>query len=125
MDEQELPTLSSELTELRDDVARWRELSGGGPGTKIPEELWDRAVRVARVEGLWKASSALRFDYTRLKARLENNIVERALKKAIRHRNASLFFLTAYGAEVGDGYMTLIHTSELNGVTRSTTSARS
>lgn len=45
-----------------------------------------------------------------------NNITERALKKAIRHRRNSLFYKTLNGAHVGDVHMTLIHTAELNGV---------
>lgn len=49
-------------------------------------------------------------------APLDNNLVERALKKAILHRRNSLFYKTLNGAEVGDLYMTLIHTCELNDV---------
>ncbi|MCC6652489.1 MAG: transposase [Candidatus Eisenbacteria bacterium] len=48
-------------------------------------------------------------------APLDNNICERALKKAIMHRNASLFYRSERGAEVGDIYMTLIYTAELHG----------
>jgi hypothetical protein len=47
-------------------------------------------------------------------APLDNNICERALKKAILHRKNSLFYKTVYGAQVGDLYMSLIHTAELN-----------
>lgn len=47
---------------------------------------------------------------------LDNNIVERALKKAILHRKNSLFYKTRKGAERGDLFMSLIHTCELNGV---------
>jgi hypothetical protein len=36
---------------------------------------------------------------------LDNNIVERALKKAILHRKNSLFYKTRKGAEMGDLYM--------------------
>jgi hypothetical protein len=43
-------------------------------------------------------------------------LVERALKKAILHRKNSLFYKTLNGAEVGDLYMSLIHTCELNDV---------
>ena len=46
-------------------------------------------------------------------APLDNNICERALKKAILHRKNSLFYKTQNGARVGDIYMTLIHTAEL------------
>lgn len=49
-------------------------------------------------------------------APLDNNICERALKRAILHRKNSLFFKTQHGASVGDLYMSLIHTCILNGV---------
>jgi transposase len=47
-------------------------------------------------------------------APLDNNLAERALKKAILHRKNSLFYKTMNGAEVGDLFMSLIHTCELN-----------
>ena len=47
-------------------------------------------------------------------APLDNNLRERALKKAILHRKNSLFYKTENGAHVGDLYMSLIHTCELN-----------
>lgn len=49
-------------------------------------------------------------------APLDNNICERALKKAIMTRKNSLFYKTSKGAKVGDLYMSLIHTCELNNV---------
>ena len=49
-------------------------------------------------------------------APLDNNICERALKKAILHRKNALFYKTLNGARVGDLFMSLIHTAELNGV---------
>jgi hypothetical protein len=45
-----------------------------------------------------------------------NNTCERALKKAILHRRNSLFYRTLAGAHVGDVFMSLIHTAELNHV---------
>jgi len=48
-------------------------------------------------------------------APLDNNICERALKKAILHRKNSLFYKTENGAHVGDLFMSLIHTCELSG----------
>ena len=48
-------------------------------------------------------------------APLDNNICERALKKAILHRKNALFYRTLAGAHVGDVFMSLIHTAELNG----------
>lgn len=46
-------------------------------------------------------------------APLDNNICERALKKAILHRKNALFYKTCRGARVGDMYMSLIYTCEL------------
>jgi len=48
-------------------------------------------------------------------APLDNNLCERALKKAILHRKNSLFYQTENGAGVGDLFMSLIHTCELCG----------
>jgi transposase len=48
-------------------------------------------------------------------APLDNNICERALKKAILHRKNSLFYKTDRGARVGDLYMSLIYSCDLNG----------
>jgi hypothetical protein len=49
-------------------------------------------------------------------APLDNSLCERALKKAILHRKNALFFKTLTGAHVGDLFMSLIHTCELEGV---------
>lgn len=49
-------------------------------------------------------------------APLDNNICERALKKAILHRKNSMFYKTQNGARVGDLFMSLIYTCQLNGV---------
>ena len=49
-------------------------------------------------------------------APLDNNVCERALKRAILHRKNSMFYKTRNGAEVGDIYMSLISTCELCGV---------
>ena len=48
-------------------------------------------------------------------APLDNNVCERALKKAILHRKNALFYKTQNGARVGDLFMSLIHTTELSG----------
>jgi hypothetical protein len=60
--------------------------------------------------------SALTLFLRKAGAPLDNNVCERALKRAIRHRKNSLFYKTPKGAEVGDTYMSLIHTCELCGV---------
>jgi hypothetical protein len=48
-------------------------------------------------------------------APLDNNACERILKMAIRHRRNSLFYKTQRGAEVGDLYMSLVHTCYSSG----------
>jgi len=72
--------------------------------------------------GLGKAISYLLNHWTKLTlflrqagAPIDNNIVERALKKAILNRKNALFYKTVNGAWVGDLFMSLIHTCELNG----------
>jgi len=49
-------------------------------------------------------------------APLDNNICERALKLVVLHRKNALFYRTMNGARVGDLFMSLIHTCQLNGV---------
>lgn len=73
--------------------------SGLGDAFNYMLKRWDKFTLFLRLPG----------------APLHNNIAERVLKKAIRHRNNSLFYRTARGAHVGDVYMSLIHTTELAG----------
>jgi transposase len=47
-------------------------------------------------------------------APLDNNLCERALKKAILHRKNALFYKTRNGARVGDLFMSMIYTCQLN-----------
>jgi transposase len=61
---------------------------------------WDKLTRFLQTPG----------------APLDNNLCERALKKAILHRKNSLFYKTETGAAVGDLYMSLTATAELNRV---------
>jgi len=60
---------------------------------------WEPLTRFLRVPG----------------APLDNNVAERALKRAILHRKNSLFYKTQRGAFVGDLYMSLIYTCMLCG----------
>jgi hypothetical protein len=60
---------------------------------------WERLTLFLRVPG----------------APLDNNVCERALKRAILHRKNALFYKTCHGAHVGDVFMSLIHTCELCG----------
>ncbi len=72
--------------------------------------------------GLGEAITYMRKHWERLtlflrepRAPLDNNLVERSLKKAILHRKNSMFYKTEHGAWVGDVFMSLIHTAELAG----------
>ena len=49
-------------------------------------------------------------------APLDNNVCEQVLKRAILHRKNALFYKTLNGAHVGDMFMSLIHTCQLNDV---------
>ncbi len=74
--------------------------SGCGRAIKYMQNHWEELTLFLKVAG----------------APLDNNLVERALKKAILHRKASMFYKTENGARVGDLFMSLIHTCELNDV---------
>jgi hypothetical protein len=63
---------------------------------------------------LLKRWDALTLFLRKAGAPLDNNLCEQALKKAILHRKNALFYKTRRGARVGDIYMTLIHTCDLN-----------
>jgi transposase len=72
--------------------------SGLGRAIRYMLRHWDKLTLFLRVPG----------------APLDNNICERALKKAILHRKNALFYKTRNGARVGDLFMSLIYTCELN-----------
>jgi hypothetical protein len=57
------------LEALRRRVEHWRAHREGGR-SRVPEDLWDAAVEVARVEGVHATSKALRFNYYGIKDRL-------------------------------------------------------
>jgi len=79
------------------DERRVEPNSGLGKAISYLLRHWEKLTRFLHVPG----------------APLDNNICERALKKAIRHRRNSLFYKTPHGAHVGDIFMSLIGTSEL------------
>jgi transposase len=74
--------------------------SGLGKALKYFENHWEKLTLFLRVAG----------------APIDNNIVERALKKAILQRKNSLFYKTENGAAVGDMFTSFIHTCEMNEV---------
>jgi hypothetical protein len=73
--------------------------SGLGQAIRYMTKRWETLTRFLRVPG----------------APLDNNICERALKKAILHRKNALFYKTPRGARTGDIFQSLIHTIELAG----------
>lgn len=71
---------STELNELSQRVAAWRE-SNGGRRARIPEQLWQDAVRVAAVVGVWPTAKATRFNYEALRDRVKQAGGGRAVGK--------------------------------------------
>jgi len=118
-----------------DAVARERALSPeerlhfhqehSGPLMKGLHEWMEAQLAEHKTEansGLGKAISYLLNHWQKLTlflrvpgSPIDNNIVERSLKKAILNRRNALFYKTLNGAGVGDLFMSLIHTCELNG----------
>ncbi|MGD0778950.1 MAG: transposase, partial [Candidatus Solibacter sp.] len=82
------------------DERRVEPNSGLGQAISYLLKHWDRLTLCLRQPG----------------APLDNNVCERALKKSILHRKNSLFYKNRNGAQMGDLFMSLIHTCELNGV---------
>ena len=96
------PLMATLKTWLDQQIAEHRVEPHSGLGQAIAymRTRWEPLTLFLRVPG----------------APLDNNICERALKKAILHRKNALFYKTDNGARVGDVFMSLIHTAELNGV---------
>ncbi|HEX2941433.1 MAG TPA: transposase [Rhodopila sp.] len=96
-----------------------------GPAMAGLEAWMDQQIQQRKVEpnsGLGQAIAYMQKHWNELTlflrvpaAPLDNNICERALKKAILHRKNALFYRTENGAHVGDLFMSLIHTCQLNG----------
>jgi transposase len=94
---------------VMDDLEKWMTAqltdkrvepnSGMGEAINYMLKRWDKLTLFLRVPG----------------APIDNNVCERTLKMAIRHRNNSLFYKTQRGATVGDIWMSLIHTAEFHG----------
>jgi transposase len=89
-----------------------------GLETWLEEQFTQRKVEPN--SGLGQAIAYMRKHWLKLTlflreegAPLDNNVCERALKKAILHRKNALFYRTLNGAHVGDVFMSLIHTVEL------------
>jgi len=94
---------------VMDELKKWMEAqlpektepnSGLGKAIKYFLKRWDRLTLFLRHAG----------------SPLDSNVVERALKRAILYRKNSFFYKTQHGAEVGDLFMSVIHTCDLNDV---------
>jgi transposase len=94
---------------LMDDLKEWltKQLeehlvepnSGLGEAITYMLKHWDKLTLFLRKPG----------------APLDNNIAERALKRAILHRKNALFYMSENGAHVGDLFMSLVYTCQLCG----------
>jgi len=92
---------------IMDELERWTTEQINGKQVE-PNSGLGRALRY-----LIKHWSELTLFLREVGAPLDNNVCERALKRAIIHRKSSLFYKTIRGAQVGDIYMSLIHTCRL------------
>jgi transposase len=96
-----------------------------GPRMKELEQWFAEQSAERKVEpnsGLGQAIAYMQNHWAKLTlflrqagAPLDNNLCERALKKAILHRKNALFYKTQNGAHVGDLLMSLIYTCQLCG----------
>lgn len=81
----ELPKGASEVLA---GIERWR--AGGRRGSGMPEELWERAVRLASEHGVYGISRALGLSYGTLRARFDRSAsVHGALAGAGSRRQAT------------------------------------
>jgi len=85
--------------EQRIDNKQVEPNSGLGAAIRYELKHWNELTLFLRVAG----------------APIDNNVCERILKTAIRHRDCSLFYKTLNGAKVGDFFMSVIQTCRLNG----------
>ena len=96
------PVLEELRSRMEDDLKEKRveDNSGLGKAYRYMLTRWEKLTVFLRVEG----------------AALDNNYIERQLKKAILNRKNAYFYRSDRGAQVGDIFMSLIYTCELNGV---------
>jgi hypothetical protein len=73
--------IPAELARGRDRFAAWRRTRR--PKARIPESLWELAIRLAATHGLHRTTRALKLDYYSLK--------KRVAAAAHREKNASAF----------------------------------
>jgi hypothetical protein len=78
---------SARLARLITAVTKWRE-NGGGRGTTMPVALWNQAVRVARVDGIWRTAKETRLEYAQLKERMAGTKRRKARRRRARREDA-------------------------------------
>jgi rubredoxin len=125
-----------EVVYKNDDLAKEKNLSAperlkrhqekSGPLMDGLKKWFTEQIEGKKVEphsGLGKAIAYMRNHWEPLTlflrqpgAPIDNNICEQILKMAILNRKNSLFYRSERGAIVGDFFMSLIHTCNLNGV---------
>ena len=94
---------------VMEDLHRWLEAQFAERGTE-PNSGLGKAIKY-----LLRHWRPLTLFLRAAGAPLDNNLVERALKRAVLHRKNALFYRTLNGAQVGDLFMSLIHTCQLCG----------
>jgi hypothetical protein len=108
---------SPELSTVQERVERWRRRSGGR-GSRIPDDLWDEAAGVARVEGVWATARALHMNYERLRKRVEAEVGVRKPKRKMRTRNVARTpseFVDLGPAALGGGGRTVLDLERQDG----------
>lgn len=68
------------LTEVRQQLRIWRE-AHGGRGRRLPEEIWDAAVQLAREQGPGVVTRALRLNPDSLSRRIAAGGQRRAIPR--------------------------------------------
>jgi hypothetical protein len=94
-----------ELSALRERVDQWRKHRDGAR-ERIPEELWDAAVVLARARGLYATSKALRFNYANLKERVE--LSESQERGERREKIEAAPFIELGTGQLGGGSKTVV-----------------
>src|SRR5947209_452997 len=95
---------------VMDELHRWLEAQLAQKKTEPNSGLGQAMTYLLRH---WRGLTAFLREKN---APLDNNLCERALKRAVLHRKNALFYRTLHGAAVGDLFMSLIHTCELSNV---------
>lgn len=104
--------VEGKLGALCERVERWRERREGAR-ERIPEDLWNAAVVVARVEGVYATSKALRFNYANLKDRVE--LSESKERGESRETSEAMPFIELGTGESGGGSKTVVELVGRNG----------